>query len=76
MRLWFLLLSCALLTFSVSGCTVFDSGGMSSFLSKDKESAYKKEKEDPKEEQIDEALFEIMRLEKACIRKTLQDNHG
>lgn len=56
MRLWFLLLSCALLTFSVSGCTVFDSGGMSSFLSKDKESAYKKESEDRFKPGADEIL--------------------
>lgn len=56
MRLWFLLLTGTLLTFSVSGCTVFDSGGMSSFLSKGKESAYDKEQEDRFKPGADEIL--------------------
>lgn len=56
MRLWFLLLTCSLLTFSVSGCKVFQSGSMSSLLSSDKESTYEKEQEDRFKPGADEIL--------------------
>lgn len=56
MRLWFALLTSILLLFSVSGCKVFNSGGMSSFLSKGKESAYEKEQEDRFKPGADEIL--------------------
>ena len=56
MRLCFALLTSILLLFSVSGCKVFDYGGMSSFLSKGKKSTYEKEQEDRFKPGADEIL--------------------
>lgn len=56
MRLWFALLTSSLLIFSVSGCTAFKSAGVSSFWSKDKDSAYNEEREDRFKPGADEIL--------------------